>query len=104
MEYSTESSQQSLREFPVNTQRRQNAVSTSQQRIDVGRCQQDVLTTMCVFLERHTVVHDLFTVADSNSFLSSWDFLPTAHVSKYLGILYGIRFYFIMKMDVVCTH
>ena len=41
-----------------------------------------------------------FTMANSNSFLSSYEILPLAQENKYLG-----KFsYFIMKLYVVCTH
>ena len=41
-----------------------------------------------------------FTIANSNSFLSPYEILPTAHENKYLG-----KFsYFVMKLYVVCTH
>ena len=42
----------------------------------------------------------LFTMANSNSFLSPYEILPLAQENKYLG-----KFsYFIMKLYVVCTH
>ena len=42
----------------------------------------------------------LFTMANSNSFLSPYEILPLAQENKYLG-----KFsYFIMKSYIVCTH
>ena len=41
-----------------------------------------------------------FTIANSNSFLSPYEILPTAQENKYLR-----KFsYFIVKLYVVCTH
>ena len=41
-----------------------------------------------------------FTMANSNSFLSPYEILPTAQENKYLS-----KFsYFIMKLYVVCIH
>ena len=41
-----------------------------------------------------------FTMADSNSFLSPYEFLPIAQENKYLG-----KFsYFVVQLYVVCTH
>ena len=41
-----------------------------------------------------------FTMANSNSFLSLYEVLPIAQENKYLG-----KFsYFIVKLNVVCTH
>ena len=41
-----------------------------------------------------------FTMANSNSFLSPYEILPTAQENKYLG-----KFsHFITKLYVVCTH
>ena len=42
----------------------------------------------------------LFTMVNSNSFLSRYEILPLAQENKYLGIFS----YFIMKLYVVCTH
>ena len=41
-----------------------------------------------------------FTMANSNSFLSPYEILPTAQENKYLRKIS----YFIMKLYVVCTH
>ena len=42
----------------------------------------------------------LFTMANSNSFLSPYEILPIVQEKKYLG-----KFsYFIVKLCVVCTH
>ena len=41
-----------------------------------------------------------FTMANSNFFLSPYDFFPIAQ-NKYGGIFFS---YFIMKLYVVCTH
>ena len=41
-----------------------------------------------------------FTMANSNSFLSTYEILPIAQEKKYLG-KYS---YFFMKLYVVCTH
>ena len=46
----------------------------------------------------------IFTVDDSNSFLSPKEILPIAQENKYLWIFQENVSYFIMKMYVVCTH
>ena len=43
---------------------------------------------------------DSFTMANSNSFLSPYEILPTAQENKYLMIFS----YFNVKLYVVCTH
>ena len=42
----------------------------------------------------------MFTMANSNSFLSPYEVLPIAQKNKYFGNFS----YFIMKLYVVCTH
>ena len=61
---------------------------------------------MLKLTELHTIkprwldTDGLFTMANSNSFLSPYEILPIAQENKYL-----MQFsYFIMKLYVVCTH